>query len=571
MKSVSAYRRPFSAFLAILLMASVAAADELLARIAVISNPYLTTLPADQIKDENGALRDFLAKTAPESMAKTVSLVNAVKPDVLVIMGSLSWSGSSDDLQEFAKYLKQIEVPTVVVPGHRDRLSGSTETYRRLFSESDVSNRLHSVNGVSLAFAADLHTEPDVAAARLESQLSASGPAKAVLLFAARDRSIPRSKLTAQHESFWKVVEQHDVAVRFEPTRYGHQLGYENTLPLWTVGSTAWSARGAITLANVYTDRIELAEISAPEQATFALTVPNPRTQPRLNAAADDPFGCPSYSEDLKLKPDFTFALVSDPQFDREKSRDFLIQKAEAAIRDLNTLNPALVLVAGDLVNNNLPEEWELFNRIFSELKPPRHVVPGNHDVLFNYDFVEASYSSAPKNRPDYAEIVRKALATAANDGFTGPAALYEKYTGAKPRQLIEHGGCAFITVPFLTTRADPEQLTFLREQLQKTGKHKHVFVVAHYPSLPAFGNNLQPQLGGNEVLSLLQEHRVTGYLFGHRHRNGFRMHERTAHVLTDNMFSIHLLHVFPDRIVVARKRVGAPLYEKLTIPSPRG
>ena len=163
------------------------------------------------------------------------------------------------------------------------------------------------------------------------------------------------------------------------------------------------------------------------------------------------------------------------------------------------------------------------------------------------------------------------ALAAAEKDGFTGPAALYEKYTGSKPRQLVEHQNCAFITVPFLTMRADANQIEFLRRQLEASKQKQHVFVVAHYPSLSAFGNNLQPQLGGTEVLSLLHEHRVTGYLFGHRHRNGFRMHERTAHVLTDNMTTIHLLHVFSDRIIVGRKYVGTPLYEKLVIPSPRG
>ncbi len=116
----------------------------------------------------------------------------------------------------------------------------------------------------------------------------------------------------------------------------------------------------------------------------------------------------------------------------------------------------------------------------------------------------------------------------------------------------------------------DPFGSPSYSEDLKLKPNFTFVSVVAHYPSLPAFGNNLQPQLGGTEVLSLLQEHRVTGYLFGHRHRNGFRMNESTAHVLTDNMLSIHILHVFPDRIVLARKRVGAPLYEKLTIPSPR-
>ena len=63
---------------------------------------------------------------------------------------------------------------------------------------------------------------------------------------------------------------------------------------------------------------------------------------------------------------------------------------------------------------------------------------PGNHDVLFNYDFVEASYSSAPTKRPDYAAIVKEALAAAKKEGFSGPTALYEKYTGSQPRQMIK-------------------------------------------------------------------------------------------------------------------------------------
>jgi len=67
-------------------------------------------------------------------------------------------------------------------------------------------------------------------------------------------------------------------------------------------------------------------------------------------------------------------------------------------------------------------------------------------------------------------------------------------------------------------------------------------------------------------MLAMLREYKVIGNLFGHRHRNGFRKHERTAHVLTDNMRTIHLFHVFPDRVVVGRKRVGVPLYEKLTL-----
>ena len=565
------YRLQAAVFFLLLALASRGIGDEKpLATIAVLSNPYITTLPAAELKDENGRLRDFLAKTGPQSMETSVRLVNELQPDALVVLGSLTWSGADADFQALATYLDRVEVPTFVAHGHRDRLSGSLAAYDRVFGKRDAANTTQTVNGVRLAFATDLDADPDAATERLEQQLAAAGDPRAVLLFSGKDRGVPRSKLTPTHERFWKLVEQQRIAVRFDPTRYNHQTGYVNTLPVWTVGSTAWSARGAVTVARVFADRIELRQVADLKQPTFALTVPNPVTQPRLATAQDDPFGCPSYSEDLADKPDFTFALVSDPQFDREASRGYLIQKAEAAISELNRLQPAMVFVAGDLVNNNLPEEWQLFNELFSKLKPPRYVVPGNHDVLFNYDFVEASYSLAPAKRPDYAAIVKEALDAADKEGFRGAAALYEKYTGSQPRQLIEHGGCAFVTVPFLTTRADAEQIDFLRSQLETLQDKRHVFVIAHYPTLAAFGNNVQAKLGGTEVLSLLHEHRVTGYLFGHRHRNGFRLHERTAHVLTDNMLTIHLLHVFPDRVVLGRKRVGSPLYERLVIASPR-
>lgn len=554
----------------LLSVTSAMAADQPLARIAVISNPYITTLPGPEIKDEFGSLRDFLAKTGPDSMEKTVSLVNSLRPDALVVLGSLTWSGSNADLAAFNEYLKRIETPKFTVPGHRDRLSGSLDEYQRLFGSFDAQDQLRTINGVHLCFTSDLHSDPDAATKRLERQLSNAGEAQAVLLFDEINRTMGRSQLTPTHDTFWSLVERHHVAAKFSPTRYSHALGYVNTLPTWTVASTGWSARGAVTLINVFSDRIEMAEVSDPMETAYSLTVPNPVTRPRMPLAESDRFGCPSYSEDLRQEPEFTFALISDPQFDREKNRSTLISRAESAIRDLNRLNPAFVLVAGDLVNNNLPDEWELFNQTFSALKPPKHVVPGNHDVLFNYDFIEASYSSAPEQNPEYARIVRQALDDAAKEGFTGPAALYEKYTGDKPRQLIEYGDCAFITVPFLTMRADREQIVFLRDQLGKTREKQHVFVLAHYPSLSTFGNNVLPQLGGTEVLSLLHEFHVTGYLFGHRHRNGFSMHEGTAHILSDNCGTIHLLHVFPDRVIVGRKTVGVPLYEKLTIASPR-
>ncbi len=562
-------RLPLFLFLSFLACAG-AAEEEPLATFAVVSNPYITTLPPKEIVDENGRLRDFLAKSTKIGIANTVKLVNEMQPDALIVLGSLTWSGSEADFDLFEASLDQIQVPKLLVPGSRDVLAEESAAWREKLGDLDATDSVREIAGVRLIFSSDMHADPASASQRMETQLTGAGDAaQATLLFSAHP-SVGRTKRTPTQEEFWQLVEKHNIAAEFESTRYGANVGLTNTLPRWTVGSIGWSTRGAVTRVRVFRDRVEIAQVAALDRPVFSLAVPNPANAPRFGKIEDDPYGCLSYSAELAKNPDFTVGLISDPQFDRESNRQTLISKAEAGIAELNRLNPDLVIITGDLVNNNLPEEWELFNSIFAELKPRRIDVPGNHDVLFNYDFVEASYSSAPQKKPEYAEIVKKALAEAEKEGFTGPTALFEKYTGSPPRQRIDFKDAAFITVPFLTMRADPDQVAYLREQLAGCADKRHVFVAAHYPALPLFGNNVLPDRGGREVLKLLEEHNVAGFLFGHRHRNGFAMFDKTAHVLTDNMSTIQLLHVHQDRIVIGRKRIGTALYPTLTVPTPR-
>ena len=546
------------------------AAEERLATIAVVSNPYITTLPPDKIIDERGSVRDFLAQTAPGALDKAVRLINQLQPDAAVIQGSLTWSGSADDFAEIRKYVERINVPVYTMPGHRDYSNGTLAEYQRAFGDFNVDATLRILNDVALVFASDLHAKPDSASKRLRAQLANASSPKAVLLFADREGEFKRSVLTPEHASFFSVVDDFKVAMRFDPIRYGYRVHCENTLPVRSVGSLAWSERGSVAVVRVYGDRIDVAQVSDPEQPVYSLVVPNPVTRPRLPRVEDDPYQCPSFSKDRALNPKQTFALVSDPQFDRKTNRDLLIQRADAGIEELNRFNPDVVCVAGDLVNNNLPEEWLLFKKHFDQLTSPLEVVPGNHDVLFNYDFVEDLYAKASDNAPEYAKLVATAVQDAEAEGFKGPTALFEKYIGRKPNRVEQYGDTAFIMISFMTQCADDEQMEFLRSALDQTKGKGNVFVVAHYPALPAFGYSLQPQLGGDEVLSLLHQYRVTGYLFGHRHANGFQMHERTAHVLSDNMRSIHLFHVFEEHITIGRKQIGSPLYERLTIPTAR-
>lgn len=546
--------------------------DAPLATFLVLSNPYITTLPKDKILDENGRDRGFLAGTVSPALKKALELTEEVKPDALIVLGSLTWSGSKADFAAFDEHFGNVTTPTFFVPGDRDELGDGLEQWREKHSDDIGGNSAPTIGGITLVFSDALDSDPDEAAGGTEDILDLSEklgvPPDAVLLFNTRPQANGRSR--KGHEAFWQLIEERKIAAEFEPTRYGHGVRLNETLPTWRVGSTGWSTRGAVTRVRVYKDRIEIAEIRTAEHDGFVLEIPNPVAAPRLARVEDDPYRCLSYSAELAKKPDYTVALISDPQFDREVNRATLISRADAGIADLNVLKPDLVFITGDLVNNNLPEEWELFREHFGKLEVPYKVVPGNHDVLFNYDFVEASYSEAPQKKPEYAVIVKKALEEAKAEGFTGPAALYEKYTGSPPRQLIEHGEDVFITVPFLTMRADQEQIDYLAEQLKKTAGKRHVFVAAHYPSLPVFGNNLLPDQGGREVLGLLRDHKVTAFVFGHRHRNGFARFENTAHVLTDNMGTVHLLHVHDDHIIVGRKVIGAALYQTLRIDSVR-
>jgi len=56
-------------------------------------------------------------------------------------------------------------------------------------------------------------------------------------------------------------------------------------------------------------------------------------------------------------------------------------------IREVNLLNPDLVIMGGDLIygytsdTGLIRQEWQNFNRIVSELDVPYYLVVGNHDV----------------------------------------------------------------------------------------------------------------------------------------------------------------------------------------------
>jgi len=545
--------------------------DEPIARFVVLTNPYITTLKSDQIEDERGANRGFLEKLAAPSLSKSIAKANRLKPDAMIIMGDLTWTGSEADFAAFDELLSAAEVPVMLTPGLRDAPDGKMDTYLKHASERDVHLKAKMVSGVRLLFAGNM-ADPETIGHKIQMlnrQATGEQP-KATLLFGGRQNQRGTGPYNPSSVAYWDFIEKHKVAVRLEPTRYSSRMSLEQTLPVYVIGSTAWTLRETVTHLKVYADRVVVEKVAAMGQPAFHTEFPNPVAGGKMKMASDDPFASPSYSADLKAGPKLTFAVASDPQVSIGRQRSYLVRKAEEVIADLNRLKPAHVFIPGDLVEDNLPDEWELINQLLAELTIPYTVMPGNHDVMFVHDFVEDMYQSAKEKQPEAYEIVKKAQGKAIQEGYTGSTALYEKYMNTPPRQVVKLGDCVFICMEILTQRIEPSEIDWLKQQLKATRGAKHVFVLGHYPVLPAFGNNVAPDQGGDDVLALLKKYEVAGFIFGHRHNRGFRMHDGTAHILADNMKSSVLIHVFDDRLIIANKSPGSPLYEKVVVPEPR-
>ena len=522
--------------------------------IAAISNPYITTLSAKELGE-----RSWLAGSSPVGLRNAITAVESMKPDAFVVLGSLTWTGSDADFKRLKTYFTEIDVPLYLVPGPRDLVDGGLDRFRRHFPKQQGEISSVRVRGVHLQLASPLSQRtPSTEAKRLEwmeQDLEQAGDARAVLQLGGLGYPASKPPIPARplQQRYWQLVQRAKVAAWLTPS-HSHSVAYENSLPLWSVPSTGWSPRKwTVALIRVFTKRIELSLVRGAGQPLQTLVIPNPVSASRLPTAASDPFGVPTYSQDLARKPELTFVQLSDSQFDdktlaRYKDRfRYDEQMSKLAVTQVNRLNPAMVFMTGDLTNKNSLAEWKTFERIYSKLKPPFYTLPGNHDMFA----VDA---------PDR-------------------IALYRRFTRREAYYSVEKNGCVFICLNTGTASVDREQMAWFRRELERTRSARHVFVLGHYPVLPAFGNNVKgPEAA--EILTLLVQYKVAAYLSGHRHRYDYRVHDGVAHVLCDCLcwgeyLSYQVYHVFPDRIVACWKPIfradgNRPLYERVVFPEPR-
>jgi len=558
-------------------------AEKPICRVAAISSSYITTLSAKELGE-----RSWMAQIAPAGLERSIALANVLKPDAMIVLGSLTWTGSDDDFLRAKKLLSRIEAPLYVVPGAKDLIDGKDDIFLKHFAKENVAGRSVSVKGVHLQFT-PLYERTgkafEIALNQLRTGLAKTQDAKAVLLFSELDFPAPKDpkSMSAIQKQFWNLIHDHKVAVRFTGG-HSHSVGLVDSLPYWSIPSSGWSysPKWPIALISVYTKRIELDLVHDGFQPPQQLVVPNPVAAERMVKADADPYGIPTYSEDLKRKPKLTFVQLSDSQFDDGTVPRYAARYAsdeqmnELAAAQVNRLNPSLVFMTGDLTNKNTQAEWETFNRIYSKLNMPFYPVPGNHDTLddrakLNRDALGDLLESSVKNWQLADKLSGKKTANR--------TALFTHFTGKKPYYAVEKNGCVFLCLNTGVASVDPEQLKWLRAELERTKDAKHVFVLGHYPVLTAFGGNVRNS-ESRIILGLLKKYKVAAYLSGHRHRYNYRMHEGVMHILCDCLcwgeyLSYQVYHVHDDRIIACWKPIfrtdgNRPLYERVEFPEPR-
>jgi len=192
----------------------------------------------------------------------------------------------------------------------------------------------------------------------------------------------------------------------------------------------------------------------------------------------------------------FTFVQLSDPQLGWRAGYENDVNSLKQAVTHINALEPDLVVVCGDMVNNFNDNSVADFKEIISGFTMPCYWAPGNHDV-----------------------------------GESGSVSRLTRYRQALGDDYFsfEHKGYTFVIANTslwkLYIQGESEQHdAWLRQTLAAArDKNSPVFVVQHYPLYikdPNEGEDREnlPPAKRSELLALFEDSGVVAVLTGHRH-----------------------------------------------------
>lgn len=185
---------------------------------------------------------------------------------------------------------------------------------------------------------------------------------------------------------------------------------------------------------------------------------------------------------------------ISDPHFGTE---DPVI--TNCLIRDVNKLNPDVIILSGDLTQRALKKQFLKASNLIKRLKAPKIVIPGNHDIPL-YNFIER---------------------------FINPFGRYKKYISTKeyPEFNTEHFSIIGVntSTPFRSQkgRIKEEDIAYLQKYFFDKSADLVKGVVVHHNAFPFEGLKGNSALENtNHFLSAMNKCGVDFIFAGHLHRS---------------------------------------------------
>jgi len=219
--------------------------------------------------------------------------------------------------------------------------------------------------------------------------------------------------------------------------------------------------------------------------------------------------GCNLYKQydSEQLNKPFTFIQMTDPQFGmatRDKGFELETKLFEKAIEDANKINPAFVVISGDLINKDGDKEQIAeFFRISEKLNKtiPLYLVPGNHDV----------------NKDPTPKTIKK----------------YRKEFG-KDYYTFNFGNSYFIILNStifqnseFCKEEEIKQFKWLTKVLKRSSKYQNSFVILHHPLFLEMPDEADqyfniPKDLRLQYLELFREANIKAVFAGHYHQNSY-------------------------------------------------
>ncbi|MBO4465461.1 MAG: metallophosphoesterase [Bacteroidales bacterium] len=194
------------------------------------------------------------------------------------------------------------------------------------------------------------------------------------------------------------------------------------------------------------------------------------------------------------FKP-FTFVQMTDPQIGFELSEERTDTMFKAAVAEVNALDPALVVITGDLVNWAYKDSQDsIYFDGRALINAPVYELPGNHDIR----------RGEPQSRERWAEL------------------------HGQTRFSVRKNGCAFIGIDSNCikngeTGLEQEQLEWLTAELRKARRAKYTFVFMHCPIIRQTIDEPEDYFNFSaaqreQYIALFKQYGVDAVFSGHTH-----------------------------------------------------